>query len=668
MASRFVANCSAALLVILISTVSFAAEPLVVAELRASRKIAVAEASKSDAEHELAAWKLRQLRELREAGHASWQEVAQQEVMVHSLSAAAEAAQQYVHAVAEWQSRIAKLLLRNRPQEAESIQLFLPGSNRLVASIPTEFASRELAKRHLENLRSEHQSVSDIDLSSLETAITKAEKALQIYGAAERNASRCQRAAIELRIAQAAYQSAQARQASAKIIARRMSLVRELPNQQPAEPEPSSEALAEIGTRFVDATSDRELALLVNQIAIGETSTSAQIERLKQKHTVITDRIDALKQLSEHARFNPTELAQAKQRRSDLESQIQVAQGILEVKQRLAERYQQKSRPQASERLSRAEPLALDDPCFSDANTVRHLLTLLKLKLQTAADQAVIKAELDYLVQRLQRVEQIPEAARPPQELNQLDQKVKGVREQLAMVARDLTLLDREQQRFCRQVKAQQGQQYQLVQAGHGQFIGRQQFELAASLIGSIGMVEAETLFPELSAMYPYLESPTVLDCLSELSIEVPGPTTQIDKLTRWGSSHDRLRLGTPSLLQGPDRCCDSILIADRTVFARDLFCYWPCGLWRVRPDQLWYRYDYLPWASNCGLGYLACYDRWPLGPSGQNIFSYRFGAPTRCSFPYRSSYLYRTAFPLRSNLYSYPYARPAGLVSSCYD
>ncbi len=256
MACRLITIPFAALQVALFCSTNFAATPLVVAELDAKREIAEADTARADAEHDLAVWQLTQLQALHSRGHASWQEVAQQEVTAKSLAAAAQASQQYLETVLKWQARLAKPDVRHSPQESECIQLYLPRSARLVASISIEVASPELSKRHLENLREEHQALSEIELSPLETAITKAKTAVDVYGRSTKDADRLSRAKIRLRFANAAYENARARKESATIIARRMALIRNSLDEQRSTRDEPSPTLREwvLGSSMVQVT------------------------------------------------------------------------------------------------------------------------------------------------------------------------------------------------------------------------------------------------------------------------------------------------------------------------------------------------------------------------------------------------------------------------------
>ena len=117
-----------------------------------------------------------QLKELQSRGHASWQEVAKQEVAAKSAAAVAQAAEQYHQDVLGWQARVAQLNLPQTLIESEAVKLYLPHSSRLVAWIPTEVATSELSKRHLEKLQTEYQSASNINLASLESATATAQR------------------------------------------------------------------------------------------------------------------------------------------------------------------------------------------------------------------------------------------------------------------------------------------------------------------------------------------------------------------------------------------------------------------------------------------------------------------------------------------------------------
>ncbi len=177
--------------------------------------------------HDLAAWKLARLHELRDNGHASWREVAEQEVTVSSAAANAKAAEQYLGTIVDWQTRLANVDLPESSADDESVLLYMPRTARLVAWMSTDVASVELSRRHLDNLQREYRSLSEIDVSSLETKIESNRQAVKVFGRSERDAHLLDRAAIQLRLAVAEHEWAMARKAAAKIIARRMVLVRD---------------------------------------------------------------------------------------------------------------------------------------------------------------------------------------------------------------------------------------------------------------------------------------------------------------------------------------------------------------------------------------------------------------------------------------------------------
>jgi hypothetical protein len=495
----------------------------------------------------------------------------------------------------------------------------------------------------------------------------KTKKAVELYGDSNKDANLLDQAKIRVRLADADFASAKARKESAAIIEMRMALIgKSLDKYQSNHGEPSP-ALARVGTRFVDATSDRELARLVGAMSIDESTASERIAWLKHQYEAALDRIDALQELAEYSHADPNELEQSKQLKSDLELKIGRAQELLAVKQQIAGDFQRKSELLPTNNVRQAESLALDNAWFAGANEARHCLQLQQLKLETAASLTAIKAERDYLVERLKRVERIDEQARPPKELEHSRHKVQGVEQQLAMVDRDLALLNSEQQRFYHQVKSQQGQQYRLVQADQGKFFSREQFEVAAGLIAVVGFVGEGELFHEMPSLYPYIESTTVFDCMSQLSIQAAGATEEFDSLLSWRPGNDLLRQGAQSSWN--TRTSSGLRLAtDGFSYAKDLFCYRPYEFWQVRGDQRWAAYDYFRPAATRGFRSFDPYDRYPFGSCGRSIFAYRVGSPTRASFPYRNSYLYRTAFPTRSILYSYPYARPSVLAGSCFD
>lgn len=678
-----------ALHLLIVCSSGFAARPLTIDELESQRTIAQADDAQAKAEQELAAWKLKCLSELRGKGHASWQEVAEQEVAVTSATASATAAEQYVKAVVDWQARFAKSPPLKDSPDYECIRLYMPAAARLVAWIATDVASVELTKQHLKNLSREHQSALDIDLSSLQTEIKTARQAVEAFGRNERDADLLRRAKIQLRLAIAKYESGKARKAAAKIVVRRMVLTRDSLRSNRSTPDSKTlldtdhdpKALSQIGTRFVDASSDHELSQLVNAMAINESTVRKRIIWLQHQKATATDRVDALKKLSQHKHANRNELEQAKQQRIDLELQIEQAQQAMRLQQQIADHYQQSSGLRPTTNVGTTDNARFQ----ADPNIVRHSLELQKLKLQAASSLAGIAAHRDYLVERARRIENIPERLRAPMELEHARHKIQGAQQQLAIVSREIAALEQEQQRFARQLRSQQSEQYQLVQVGGGQFIGREQFELARMWIAAVGFVGQSEILPYWPGMRPYIESSILFDCTSELLLDRTCPTAGLTSCASWRTCDTLLRRSVVSSVWNLPYSNSRQQLGTNWINNRhDLFCYPPyrtryLGLrnrWSPRsylavPDRYRYR-SFFPYANhNLYTGHAA--GVWP-----QRIMSYQVGGPPRSTFPYRNSYLFRSAFRIRSNLYTSPYVSPSDsfsglgytewLNSSCFD
>jgi hypothetical protein len=672
MVRRRFATHLAALHLLLFCAWSSADTPLVIAELDARRTAAEADADQASAEHELAAWKLTQLLDLRSRGYASWQEVAEQEVSAKSAVAAAQAATQYHEAVLEWQARLTHSNSQRALGESECVWLYMPGSARLVASIPTDIATRALSKRHLENLRSESQSIAEIDLSALEASVKKAQREID-YRRTEDNAELLNGAVLSLRLAAAKVESAKARKAEAAIITRRMALISASLDKGQAESEEPSPAIAQLGTPFVDATSDADLDRLAVAMATDNFAANKQIAWLQLQRDVVSDKIDSLKKLSDHLGGDQRELEEANKKKTDLEQQIVHAQDLLKLRKQIASEHPRTSNASTTESVESAELSPLDLARYADANVVRHFLELKQLKLKRESKLAAVQAQRGYLVERCRRVELIPEDARPPKELGDLRRKVQGAEIQLAIVEADLALLDHEQQRFCRQVESQRGDQYQLVQTDHGRFIGRDQFEVGASLIATVGFVGAQGVSPKLPTIYPYIESPTIIQCMTDDLVQGLDPAIQIDagpadELHQDDSDQDDASQGETHLTSFGWR-----LTTDGFAFSPNRFCYRPFSL---RAEYLQYR-----WAASHHWRSVRLYRRRSFSSYEPYSYNFWWHSPSwyRVYRPARldscgGDYWNRSAYPSWSRIYSRPLSNyqglrySSGLGCGCFD
>jgi hypothetical protein len=662
MIGRHFVDSLAALLLIAYCSSGIAATPDAVAQLQAERSIAEADQDRLSAQYELAAWRLAQLQELHDRGHASWQEVAQQEVTTKEAAAMAESAKQYLRAVAQWQARITTSTAQHPEAEPESIKLYMPGTARLVAWIPTEAATAELTRRHLEMLRSEQQSLAEIDLSAREAAIVKAQRAVDIYASSPEDINLLRRAQIRLRLAKSEYQHAQARQQSSRVVAARINWISNSLKQRQAECAEPLFSLAQTGTRFVDATCDRELTQWVATMATDLTTAAGQVAWLKHQHEASLNRIDALTSLSASAAADPGELEHAQQQAADLQRQITLAQNAWGVQQATANRFAHTltTQPTAERAQTTARTPALADDLVASPAVVRHYLDLQRLQLQTAAGRASIQAQADFLSERAKRVERIPEHARPPQELANLRQHLQSLELQLAIIDGELQQLDREQRRFGLQVRSQQGDPYQLVQSGNGTFIGRAQFERGRELLELIGFLgNLDPLF-NVSATHSYIESPIVLDCINRLSVYSPAASAAIHNPTGYRT---HAYLAPPA---GPTNSWEAPLAANGVPWARaalndswDRFCYTPIGLRRTRPHDRSLTRDVLRTSVTWGYRSYYPYGSYAFGLSRPSRTSLQSRFPPVTSIPSRRSYLDRNQWPTRSMPYSNSIARP---------
>ena len=406
MSNRFVAIHLGALYLLAFCSWSFAETPLVIAELDGQRTIAEAEVARADAEYEIASWRLTQLNELVSRGHASWQEVAEQAVTVQAAAAEARASEQFLNVVLQLQSRLAEIDLQQARSESESVKLSVPGTFRMVAWIPIEAASLELSKRHLENLRIEHESLSQIDVSSFEAAIEKAKRAVQLYGKSEHDADLLSRAKIQLRVAAAECERARARKNFATITARRVELVRDsIEHRQENEAEPSS-TLAQAGTRFVDATCNRDLVQLVGAIATDQTVARGKLAWLEHERTGILGRIDAWKNFPRRPGPMLVNLNKQDNKTPSLNCKSGEPATHWICSNKFSAHYNGRSRHghqmMASSRIwviwmTIASPVLL-------SFATRHYLDLQQLSQQTAARRAAIQAQSDYMIERAQHV------------------------------------------------------------------------------------------------------------------------------------------------------------------------------------------------------------------------------------------------------------------------
>lgn len=665
MVRRLVATQLVALHLVLVCSWSSADSPLVSDELQVKRATAQADAQQAAAAHELAEWKLSQLLKMQSLGYASWQEIAEQKITVKSTAATAEAAAAYSQAVIDWQASTAQSDSQSQLDDCEFIHLYMPGSPRLVAAIPSDVANADVCERHLEQLRKDAESIAQIDLAALESAVAKAEREVA-FRRGEDNADLLQGALLRLRLAEATLASSQARKAEGEILARRIAMVDADRDEPASELRKPSPAVAEIGTQFTDATNSHRLQQLAVAMASDSLAASKQLAWLELQRDIVAERIESISQLQNRLSSDEQQLEQAQQKKSDLEQQIAHAQDLLKLREQIAGNYQAAVTSPAEEEGEPATSNPLELASLADANVVRHFLYLRELKLEREAKLASAQAQHDYLIERRGRVQQIPKDARPPKELADLDHKIQTAELQMEILRADLALLQQEQQRYCRQVKSQRSGQYQLVQLDRGLFIGREQFEVAASLIAAVGLVGNAELTPATPKMFPYVESSTVLQCMMGGGVQPIGPIKPADQ---------------PEDSEGETQLTSFgwRLTTDGFAFSPDRFCYRPFSL---RQEYLHYRWaathqwrgDRLSWRRSFSAWEPYHYTYWWHSPQWYRVYRpARLGDClgdrwTRAPYPSWSR-IYAPAYSRVLDGYrGYGYGYPSRFGCGCFD
>ncbi|NNE01459.1 MAG: hypothetical protein HKN47_29450, partial [Pirellulaceae bacterium] len=639
--------------------------------------------------------KLTRLIQLQANGHASWQEVAQQQVSVTSLAARSRAAQQYLRAVVDCQERLASVAGDQDIPDYECVRLYMPRTTRLVGWMPTEVASAELAKQHLESLARELQTTKALDLSALQTGVDAAQQSVEVLQRSAQDTDLLERAKIRLRLAVANYESAKARKAAASALVRRMVLTRDSlrahrndrPTDQQIGPNRDSQSIAQVGTRFVDASGDRKLSSLVNSMAVNQSVLGQRFSWLSHRQQAATETVDVLKRLLQNKHANQDELNLALHRQRELETQIQQIRETIGQQHKIAEFYL--SDAETSPITGVLESSADESGQFSvDPNVVRHRLEMIRRTLEAIASRSAVEAVHEYLAEKMKRIARIPRRLRAPKELDHIRHKVRGAQLQLEMIGSEIAAMEQEQKRFERQLRSQRGEQYQLVQVDNGEFISRQHFELAQIWIAAVGFVGQVDCCGHWPGMHPYIESSLLFDCSSELLVDLyPSIPSVFQHLDRGSEDALLTRTQFSSLWHTPDAICRLGLASDwLNRRQRDPRCYTSYRPWHYDLRYRWEPRAYLAVPDFQRYRFRSCYpyayrDLYAGSPSGYwrwSVLSYQVGGPPRSTFPYRSSYLFWSAFPTRSILYANPYARPSTsfsgfgytrwLNSSCFE
>ena len=226
------------------------------------------------------------------------------------------------------------------------------------------------------------------------------------------------------------------------------------------------------------------------------------------------------------------------------------------------------------------------------------------------------------------------------------------------MIDRELKLLDDERQRFRRQVEAQQGDQYQFVQAPNGTFISRVQFEHAQELLGMIGFV-GDPAALRLPTTYSYIESPTLFDCINRLSFQSSSaPATNLNR-TGYRSRFFLTPMARFSIWEAP-LAANGVQWANAGIaYPWDRCCCTPYGLRRTRLDDRSVLDDYLRTSVTHGYRSYYPYGSYAFGLSRPSQFSLQSRMPPINNFPDRSSYLDRSTWPRRTAPYTNSFLRP---------
>lgn len=579
----------AVLTVSLASISSFAAVPLVTAERASNEAICHADFERTAAEMELAQWKLTQLEALQCRGHASWQEVAEQLVTVRAATARASAAKRLLQFLSE--SLACSNDPSSTPVDTESIPLYLPGSARLVGWIPAERASHQLVTRQLEDLTATHKSLLNIDFSPYVISIEKTERSLEAYSRSPSDAHHLRRAKIQLRLAKAEYELVQARKVSAAIVARRIKLLRtSLAKLESSEPDLS---IAQVGTTFVDCTSDRELAELVITMANEETTAIRHLEWLEQRRQAATSRIAKLEELSKYPAADARELEQARADTAAIDGLIRNAATQIQMYKHVAGAYTARSLPVAEDKRQENSAIATD--WRGDAAIVRHMLQLQQIRLQTTTEAEIVEAHHSYLRERMTRLERIEPTPRLTNELDDLRQNIKTTELRSKILLGQSALLEREKQRFLCQVRSQFGENFQLVQAADGEFLDRDELSAGAAAIAVVGIVgDYSRVFPKSSAAHAYLESTTILGCVASLTMHSHSLAAGVGRLATREPTYASLRANRQSSLWKTPASGGLRSATDGITYPIDLFCYSPHELWKLYPGYSVSTRDYL--------------------------------------------------------------------------
>lgn len=592
------------------------APSLVEQEVAVSQSIGEAEVAKAEADYQLAAWKLEQLSKLRERGHASWQEVAQQQSKVVSLKAGYEATVEHLAFVKQVRSQIDSFAAKHSPQDSEAIRLFIPGSARLVGWLPAKQTSVGLLARQLQNLQAELAEIESIDPSSVADTASKSKQHFTKLQSANHpnHAHLVSRAKVEMDRDVAALQLANAHLASAKVLKRRIALL-ESEIAKRDEDAANTETIALYGTPLVAASNNQQLASLTWQIAQLEANATKPLELLRQLESNQQDRVAAFEKLSKHRSANPNELKQAREQLADLQAAIDQQQQIMEEQKKLASLHHERNpgaQPNANQRSKNSTDAfeEVDEKLIVDATAVRHLLELHRKLASIKAARKSAKADLSYLEERSSRISAIDAQHRSPNELANAQEKVSLATGRIESIEATIALLNHETQRFVAQCKAQHDGNFQLVQVADGGFVNRSDLAQQEAILSSVALLRSGV---NRFGYCGYLESSSISQYYSSLATNVRPRASAMevaDMMANGEFGNSSYRAGArSSVFRTLPKTGGLRLATDGITYPSDLFNYIPSDLWQLYPGYRSYRsfgyrgYGYVPLTYSHGIG-----------------------------------------------------------------
>ncbi len=590
-------------------------------ELQISHAISEAEVLKSKAQLELASLKLEQLSKLRQRGHATWQEHAQQERIVASLRAGHQAASDHFALVdsidAEAQS-----------SSDDAIRLFVPESTRLIAWVPVQHANTSLLERQLTNLREQHGLAAKIDTQALQTKVEKTQARLEHYSQHndQKQQARATRARINHDLAVAELRLAKAHQAAGTHLQQRIVGIEAELTKRPKvsnDVQENEGVIAKLGTPFVTASNNRVLKSLANDVASLEANSNAALKLTSLLSKLQGQRVATLVKLQDSSNTSQNdsdELVRARQQFAQIKSAIQTEQATRATQFELIRSLQPNEEIANSARLpqTRDEFPTMDRFVAANSVTLRHFLELHRKWTSLQAARTSAQSDLTYLETRQTKLEEIPAEHRAPKELEQAIQNSQLAENRIVVIEESLMLLSLEAQRFTAQCQAQSLGEYQFVQAAGDQFVPRSAIKKQEAILSAVGFVGTST-----NSYSGYVESPAIFRVLSTLttSIRSQVSATQTAALINDGEiGFSTRRPGANSeTFKTLPQTRGIRLATDGITYPRDLFNYVPSDLWsEVYPSSSPRQgYGYVPITYDRGIGrYASRGQSWGYSPT----------------------------------------------------